>query len=141
MRKSDLTAQQARDINIFNLILETYDWVDPQDTETRLEEGEMVNPEGYRLKHNRNSLLQVQFHAPVNMISLLITDYSFQDQVQFHFLYDEKPERILEWIVENGEELSLASYPDLLKQANGRCEMILLEVSDSEIYEVKPPTC
>lgn len=140
MRKAELTETQLRDLNIFNLILEYQGWTDQQGIEKRFDAGEMVNPEGIRVKSGNNVILQARFHAPVNMISLRITDTYLDEKVQFHFLYDTKPERILEWIVDISDELALDNYPELLKQANGKCEMILLEVSDTEIYEVKPPT-
>ncbi len=139
MKKIDLNASQLRDINLFNMILECYGWEDLDDVEGKLEEGQMVNPEGSRVLRNTHTLLHAKFHAPVNMISLLINDRINQESVQFHFLYDLAPERILEWIATTGEELTLEKYPELLKGASGKCEMILLEVSDSEIYEVKPP--
>lgn len=140
MQKCELNPQQQRDLNVFNLILEHRGWTDTQETELRLDLGESVNPEGYRVLHTKQAVLQARFHAPVNMISLRILDFQYEDKVQFHFLFDEKPERILEWMAQVGEELSIANYPELLKMANGKCEMILLEVSESEIYEVKPPT-
>ncbi len=139
MRKAELTKTQLRDLNVFNLILEYQGWADQQEIEKRLDAGELVNPEGIRVKSGQNAMLQARFHAPVNMISLRITDLSSDEKVQFHFLYDDRPERILEWISEIGDQLSLDTYPDLLKQADDKCEMILLEVSDTEIYEVKPP--
>ncbi|MEL6673442.1 MAG: hypothetical protein AAFR61_14655 [Bacteroidota bacterium] len=140
MRKAELTTSQLRDLNVFNLLLEQHNWIDVEDTEKRLDQGEVVNPEGFREIYNQNVSLQARFHAPVNMISLRITDTQLEERVQFHFLFDNRPERILEWIVSICDELSLDSYPELLKLANGKCEMILLEVSDTEIYEVKPPT-
>ncbi|RMG23364.1 MAG: hypothetical protein D6730_14600 [Bacteroidetes bacterium] len=140
MRKAELTELQLRDLNVFNLILECHGWIDQQGIEKKLDAGELVNPEGIRVKSGKNAILQARFHAPVNMISLRITDLYLDEKVQFHFLYDEKPERILEWMTEISDDLSLETYPELLKQANGKCEMILLEVSDTEIYEVKPPT-
>ena len=140
MRKVEMTKPQLRDLNIFNLILESNGWVDQDDIEKRLDNGETVNPEGLRMISGQSAILQARFHAPVNMISLRITDLLIDERVQFHFLYDDRPERILEWIVSVTDQLSMDTYPDLLKTANGRCEMILLEVSDTEIYEVKPPT-
>jgi hypothetical protein len=139
MRKTDLSPAQLRDLGIFHLILEHHGWDDPWDTESRLDAGERVNPEGVRGLRNGNGYLQARFHAPVNMISLMATDTHREGKVQFHFFFDKKPERILEWIGEIGQTISLDNYPDLLKKAGGRCEMILLEVSDTEIYEVTPP--
>jgi hypothetical protein len=140
MRKADLTATQLRDVNMFNLILECDNWVDQFDTEKKLDAGELVNPEGLRATHQNGVSLIARFHAPVNMISLRIKDLYQEDEVQFHFLFDNRPERILEWLAEVKNDLNLETYPELLKEADGRCEMILLEVSDTEIYEVKPPT-
>lgn len=138
MRQSELTPTQARDWRLFNLILETYGWDDFDDTEWKMDQGEICTPEGYRSRRNGCSVLEVRYHAPVNMISLRVTDNSSQDNIQLHFLYDDRPERILEWIVAQQEQLDLDSYSDLLKHAQQQCEMILLEKSDMEIYEVKP---
>ena len=140
MRKGDLNATQLRDINVFNLILDCDGWVDQGETEKRFDAGEQVNPEGLRVIVRNNTRIQARFHAPVNMISLRITDIYRNENVQFHFLFDNRPERILEWLTSAKNELTLETYPDKLKDANGCCEMILLEVSDTEIYEVKPPT-
>ena len=139
MRKTELSPTQIRDLSVFNLLLEHHGWVDHMDTEKRLDAGEMVNPEGLRETYGSQLVLQARFHAPVNMISLRITDTLLDDKVQFHFLFDDRPERILEWMVSVCDELNLDTYPELLKKAEGKCEMILLEVSDTEIYEVKPP--
>jgi hypothetical protein len=138
MRKVELTPTQLRDLNVFNLIFDLHHWEDGEETEMRMDHGEAVNPEGLRVTNCRNILLEARFHAPVNMISLRLTDLFLEDCVQFHFLYDNQPERIVEWLIQHAEELSLESYPDLLKEADAHCEMILLEVSDTEIYEVKP---
>lgn len=140
MRKAELTPSQLRDLRVFNLILDHHDWVDLNDTEKRLDAGENVNPEGLRETYSAQVVLQARFHAPVNMISLRIIDTKFDERVQFHFLFDDKPERILEWMIDVSDVLNLETYPNLLKKADGKCEMILLEVSDTEIYEVKPPT-
>lgn len=138
MRKQDLTTTQLRDLRIFNLIMEHYGWDDDEGIEALFEAGEKVSPEGQMARAFGHHELEVQFHAPVRMISLRITDLFVEDQVQFHFLYETKPETLLEWLVAHAEELTLDSYPDLLKQAESLCAMILMEVSDSEIYEVKP---
>lgn len=140
MRKADLTATQLRDLSLFNLILDCDGWMDQLDTEKRFDAGELVNPEGLRVAHGQGITLLARFHAPVNMISLRITDIHKDERVQFHFLFDNRPERILEWLVEVKTKITLETYPALLKEADGRCEMILLEVSETEIYEVKPPT-
>lgn len=140
MHKTDLTQNQERDLNIFNLILECNDWVDLDDCELRLERGEQVSPEGRRLLCNGKAILEAQFHAPLNMITLQITDLQTFEKVRLHFMYDEQPERLLEWLAEGGLTLQLDNYPEWLKEVNGRCEMILLELAHDEIYEVKPPS-
>lgn len=139
MRKSELSENQVRDLGVFNLILDCNGWADQNNTEKKLDSGLNVNPEGYRVISGDNTILQARFHAPVNMISLSITDLYLEEKVQFHFLFDNQPERVLEWLVSISDQLNMDTYPDLLKHADGKCEMILLEVSESEIYEVKPP--
>ncbi|GAB4419292.1 MAG: hypothetical protein OHK0039_31530 [Bacteroidia bacterium] len=138
MRKSELTSNQLRDLNIFNLILEHYGWRDEQETEKRMDTGEACNPEGMRAYVNRYHYLQARFHGPINMISLYMEDMQQHDTVQMHFLFDKQPERILEWIGQVGESLSMDNYSGMIREADDRCEMILLEVSETEIYEVKP---
>lgn len=139
MQKGDLTSSQLKRLNLFHLIMEAYGWDDPQDTEDRLEAGEDLNPEGYRVHRRPGLLLEALFHAPVDMLSLRLVDLNHRERVQFHFLFDHHPERIIEWIVTVADKMNITTYPDLLQEANGKCEMILLEVSDTEIYEVKPP--
>lgn len=138
MRKQDLTATQLRDLSIFYVILEHHDWGDLEGVENRFDNGEKVSPEGQVSKIISHTELRAQFHAPVRMISLKITDLILEDQVQFHFLYEKNPESLLEWMCEHADKLTLESYPDLLKDAEKLCAMILMEVSDQEIYEVKP---
>lgn len=138
MRKQDLTATQLRDLSIFYVILEHHGWVDTEGVELQFDAGEKVSPEGQVSKIYGQTELRAHFHAPVRMISLKITDLILEDQVQFHFLYEKNPESLLEWMCEHSAELTLESYPDLLKDAEKLCAMILMEVSDQEIYEVKP---
>lgn len=138
MRKNDLTDTQLRDLNIFYVILEHHDWVDHEGIEARFDAGEKVSPEGQLSTVLGHTELRAQFHAPVRMVSLRITDMILEDQVQFHFLYEKNPEILLEWMCSNAENLTLESYPDFLKEAEALCAMILMEVSDQEIYEVKP---
>ncbi|MEO1448379.1 MAG: hypothetical protein AAFV07_02565 [Bacteroidota bacterium] len=140
MRKGDLSSNQLKRLNLFHLITEAYGWEDPHDTEVRMEAGEDLNPEGYRIFRKPGLCLEALFHAPVDMLSLRLSDLHNKERVQFHFLFDHKPERIVEWVVSVADELDINTYPELLQEANGKCEMILLEVSDTEIYEVKPPT-
>jgi len=138
MHKRDMSATQQRDWQVFNLILECFGWEDVDGTEARLDSGEFVKPEGLRARREGHISLEAKLHSPVNMISLRITDTASDDNVQIHFLYTQRPERILEWVVEQGPSLSLDTYHDLIKGVSAMCEMILLEKSDMEIYEVKP---
>ncbi|MEM7659269.1 MAG: hypothetical protein AAF399_24320 [Bacteroidota bacterium] len=138
MKKSQLSNTQLRDVNVFNLLLEYNGWDDCEDTEYRLDSGEHITPEGCRTYTKSGVILESKFHAPVNMISLAIIDAMADETVQFHFLFEDRPERILEWITEIQADLTLQNYPELLKTTKDRCEMILLEVSETEIYEVKP---
>lgn len=135
-----MSPNQLRDLNIFNLILEVYGWDDPSDTEKRLEAGEEVNPEGFRVWRGAHTTLQVRFNSPVNVINLAMTDHLCQERLQFHFFFNEKPERVLEWVVAAAPNLTAETYPDWLNQTEGLCDVILLEISESEIYEFKPST-
>ncbi len=138
MRKKDLTSTQLRDLSIFYVILEYHGWEDQEGIEDAFDADEKVSPEGQLSCHIGHTELRAQFHAPVRMISLRITDVILEDQVQFHFLYESNPESLLKWICDYAEELSLDTYPERLKDAEKLCAMILMEVSDQEIYEVKP---
>ena len=42
MRKAEMTKPQLRDLNVFNLILESHGWVDQDDIEKRLDNGETL---------------------------------------------------------------------------------------------------
>ncbi|MCI4667198.1 MAG: hypothetical protein MRZ79_03490 [Bacteroidia bacterium] len=120
------------------MILEHHGWDDPSNTESRLDQGENVKPEGYRSTKNSCLTLLARFHAPVNMISLSLIDILSREKVQFHFLYTEKPELIIEWIVKVADQLDLENYSEIVKKSQVHCDMILLEISESEIYEVRP---
>ncbi len=139
MYKSDLTHTQLKDLGLFNLILECDGWADTEEHEKRLDLGENVKPEGMRVTSNGQAMLEAQFHAPLNMISLRITDVNKADKILFHFMYDNHPERILEWLVDQRPQLCLETYPEAFMGLDGKCEMILLEIAHDEIYEVKPP--
>jgi len=133
-----MNPSQLRDLQVFNLLLEHHGWEDPGQTEQRLEQGEDLKPEGARVIRNHSLTLLCRFHAPVNMISLSLIDLLSREKVQFHFLYTEEPERILEWIVGVSDNLDLDNYSQIVKKSQVDCDMILLEISESEIYEVKP---
>jgi hypothetical protein len=138
MQKLALNPQQSRNLGIFHLLLEHYGWEDLHETESRMDAGESLSPEGSRTLRRRSLSLQARFHAPVNMISLLIAEQNQPGRVQIHFFFQNQPERILEWIGQAGASLDLETYPEWLQRSGGICDTILLEVSDTEIYEVKP---
>ncbi len=135
----DLNETQVRDLNLFNLILEAHGWHDSDETEKRILAGENQCPEGKQTIVHGTSCLEAQFHAPLNMITLQIKDIIDHDRIRFYFFYDEKVERILEWLAAVSERLNMDSYIECLKEVFGKCEMILLELAKDEIYEVKPP--
>ena len=140
MLKLELSKTQLRDLNIFNLLLESDGWEDHDGHEQQMDAGEEVHPEGKRTIFNGKSWLEACFHAPINMISLKISEYLSSEAVQFHFFFDSHPERLLEWLIQFRPKLSLDSYPSFLKNATLQCEMTLMEISGSGFYEVKPPT-
>ncbi len=139
MRKSDLNRDQLYHLSLFNLILECHGWEDVADTELRFDQGELVAPEGNRSFANGNSILEARFHSPINMVTLRVYNNERSQFVTFHFLFDNRPERILEWIAAEGNLLDIENYRNKLKHTEGLCEMTLLEISQSEIYEVRPP--
>jgi hypothetical protein len=139
MHLVDLNDTQTRDLNLFNLILEAHGWDDLEETEKRIEAGENLCPEGKRTINYSSTKLEAEFHAPLNMITVQIRDIVDHEQIRFYFFYDEKVERILEWLVAVSEKLNMESYIECLKEVFGKCEMILLELGKDEIYEVKPP--
>jgi hypothetical protein len=135
----DLTDTQKRDLNWFNMILEAHGWHDPEEIEKRIVAGENLCPEGKRMITHTSTSLEVEFHAPLNMITLQIKDIITFEQIRFYFFYDEKIERILEWLASVSDRINLESYIECLKEVFGKCEMILIELAKDEIYEVKPP--
>lgn len=133
-----MSAQQMKDWNMFHLILEAWRWEDLEETERRFEAGEMLKPEATRILRRDNMKLEARYHAPVNMLSLKMTDFSRDEMLQAHFLYDDHPERILEWMVATADQVVTDNFEDIVRSANGNCAMILFERSNMEIYEVKP---
>ena len=138
MRKREMTAFQLRDWSVFHLILEAHGWEDLEETERRLDRGELMKPEAMRSCWMGHLWLTARYHAPVNMISLQLADLQADEKVQGHFLYDGKPDRILEWIVSKAKGLVIRDFEQQVTCAQPHCEMILLEKSDLEIYEVRP---
>lgn len=129
-----------KDIELFHLILEAYHW-DEVKTETHADKNLYNNqPEAAYSYATRHTKMVVKFHEPLNMISLSVADVRNAKQtLQLHFMYDERPERILEWIATVSNELTIENYPQLLKQAKGKCELMLLELANNKMYEVIPP--
>ncbi len=138
MRKCDLSTDQLLHLNIFNLILEFAGWDDLHDTEKRFDAGQMVTPEGNRCLESEGNRLEARFHAPINMITLRVTDTRRNRVAVMHFLFDKSPERILEWIRDQGPTLAVDNYERLLASAEGRCELTLIETPEAESFEVRP---
>ena len=136
-----LQTTPIKDIELFHLILEAYHW-DEVKTDTSTDANLYSNrPEATYNYATRNTQMVVKFHEPLNMISLWVADVRNPKQtLQLHFMYDEQPQRILEWIAAISDELTLDNYPILLKKARGKCEMMLLELANNKMYEVIPPT-
>lgn len=126
-----------KDIDYFSLILEAYGW-DEKKGHTQMKLA--TQPEASYTFATATTHLEAKFHEPLNMISLCIRDIARQQNVQFHFMYHEQPQVILEWIAKVSPELSIDNYPIVLKGAAGKCEMILLEMEGNKMYEVIPPT-
>ncbi|MEO0899027.1 MAG: hypothetical protein AAFY71_21625 [Bacteroidota bacterium] len=133
-----MTKTQLRDLQMFNMILECHGWADPSYTEEKLESGQSVKPEGLQVFRNDRAHLIAKFHAPINMIDLSILDNKRKSSVHFHFIYDQAPEKLLDWMVGIAAELDMESFSALIRGAEGKCDMILMEKSEKEIYEFKP---
>lgn len=126
----------VEDIELFHLILEAYGW-NEQYNRNRIPYE--AKAEAIYSFHTKQAILEVKFHQPLNMISLHLENLYRTQGVQFHFMYSEKPELILEWITQEADKLTFENYPTVLKRAAGKCEMILLELGNNKIYEVIPP--
>ncbi len=138
MKKTELTQDQINQLNIFTLILECDGWSDQMDIEENLDNGENVVPEGCRSISQGATVLEAQFHAPVNMISLSISDIRYRCKVGIFFLYVNQPERIIEWIVNVREQLSLFNYRDRLNKIKHLGSTIMVAVSTPVSCEVQP---
>jgi len=140
MKKTELNDLQLGQLNLFNLILECNGWEDNLEVEKRLDRGENVKPEGIRNYVNDYSRLEAQFHAPVYMLSLSITDKDSKQNIHLFFFYDDKPHRILEWLVSIKDQLTFQTYAPLLKQFKENYQQagdtILLTDSPSTVYEL-----
>ncbi len=133
-----MSAQQMKDWNMFHLILEAWGWEDLEETERRFEEGEILKPEATRILRQRNQELEARYHAPVNMFSLKVTDFVQNEELTAHFLYEDLPERVLEWIVCSADQVVTENFEEIARSANVNCSMVLFERSNMEIYEIKP---
>lgn len=133
------TKKTVNDLDLFYLILEAYGWESPSKREEDSYLESYNRPEAILLYSTREAILEACFHQPLNMISVKIRDIYKKNHILFHFMYDDKPERILEWLAAQSDNLSFETYPKLLKKAAGKCEMILLELADNQMYEVIPP--
>ncbi len=140
MKKTELSKAQLQHLQMFNLILECDGWADYLSVEEQLESGKDMNPEGIMSLKNDSLILEAQFHIPVQMISLSISDRIERRKVDIFFLYDQYPEHILEWIVSIRPQLQIHSYRRLLKEASNICKTIFLAESNPERIELKPHT-
>ncbi|MEM6764225.1 MAG: hypothetical protein AAF824_14175 [Bacteroidota bacterium] len=138
MKKSSLTASQLDHLNLFSLILECDGWADPLAIERKFDEGEEVSPEGMRVYEYQKRILEAQFHAPVNMITLGISTQGEEEKVVLFFLYMSKPEKILEWMVAVKDKISTDNYSTYLEEINDYCTTIMEAVSTAASCELKP---
>ena len=127
----------VNDIDLFHLILEAYNWDEVSYSDDKALYGGKA--EATYAFSTKNALFEAKFHEPLNMISLHLQDIFRQQTIQFHFMYSEKPELILEWIAQEAGNITFDNYPLVLKKAAGKCEMILLELDNKKMYEVIPP--
>jgi len=140
MKKTELSKAQLQHLQMFNLILECDGWVDYLSVEEQLESGKDMNPEGIMSLRDDSLILEAQFHIPVQMISLSISDRIERRKVDIFFLYDQHPEHILEWIVSIRPQLQIHTYRRLLKEESNICKTIFLAESNPERIELKPHT-
>ena len=138
MKKSQLTKTQLKHLQHFHLILECDGWVDYLSVEEQLEAGKDMNPEGVMSIREEALILEAQFHVPVQMLSLSISDKRLRQKVDIFFLYDQQPEGILEWIVQVRKELNIHTYRTLLNEHKHICKTIFLAESNAENVELKP---
>ncbi len=125
------------DIDLFHLILEAYNW----DEVSYIGDNTLYSSkaEATYAFSTKNARFEARFHQPLNMISLQLQDVFRKQTIQFHFMYSEKPELILEWVAQEAGNITFDNYPIVLKKAAGKCEMILLELDNKKMYEVIPP--
>ncbi len=140
MKKTELSKAQLQHLQMFNLILECDGWVDYLSVEEQFEAGKDMNPEGIMSLRDDSLILEAQFHIPVQMISLSISDKIVRRKVDIFFLYDQHPEHILEWIVSVRPKLGIDTYRKLLKDDSNICKTIFLAESNPERIELKPHT-
>ncbi|MEL6194458.1 MAG: hypothetical protein AAFR66_20530 [Bacteroidota bacterium] len=138
MKKSALTASQLAHLNVFSLILECDGWADPLAIERRFDGGEELSPEGMRVFESNQRVLEAQFHAPVNMITLSISTPDKEEKIVLFFLYASKPEKILEWMVSVKNSINTVNYSKYLEEINDYCTTIMEAVSTPASCELKP---
>lgn len=142
MKKSELNHLQSEHLNFFNLILEYHNWEDTNGIEKALDGGESVNPEGVRNYSNEKVQLEAQFHAPIQMLSLRVSDHQQKQNVHIFFYYGNSPVHILEWLGSICNDLDLEKLPSLLHVYRNRFaeidETILISVTPSKVYELTP---
>lgn len=130
------TSHKLTDIDLFHLVLEAYSW----DLVAHAAAQGSRQAEAVYEYATRTTTFVTSFHQPLNMISVQVKDTVEGSRfIQLHFMYDEKPERILEWLVAVADKLTMENYHELLKGTQGKCEMMLLELANKKIYELIPP--
>lgn len=132
----DPHAQHA--VQMFNLILEAYEWEDEAQTEARLDQGQAVYPHATRGTSNFSCQLQAAMHTQVRMLSLHLTPHeSHQPGIKLHFLYLDDPTHVLEQIVEAQHWLQPGLYFRFAMQLTNLCEDILIETANQEIHTLR----
>jgi len=132
---SELTPEARHSIQMFNLILEAYQWEDEHDTELNLDRGYPVYPHATRSTTNQNCQLDAAMHTQVNMVSLAIIPHqSHQPRIKLHFLYKDEPTSVLEQIVQAQDWIQPGQYFRFAMSLLGLCEDVLVETENHEIH-------
>ncbi len=134
-KKNAIKSSNLRDIDYVQLIMEAYNWV-----EIGIEYRGSNPAEATYYNINNNVSLTLEFHQPLNLITLQIEGVHGANSLKLHFMFDNRPQRILEWIVSVQNDININNYTVLLKTAIGKCEMMLLELENKKIYEVVLPS-
>ncbi len=135
MRISDLTSNQLRNVKIFNLLLEYAGWEDIEEVEKRLMLGEALDSIGQRLMWTTGFVLEARMHAYLNCMMLDVLEVESGKQAEIQLFFQDKPDRILEWLMAEASSMNLQNYAQLLAAIAPACERILVE-AESLVYEI-----